>query len=340
MSVGPACALRDPTSLLIFHGRAASRLTTLQGIEPSRFAAAVSPLRITVLLLVIAISAARSAAAEERLLPTDTKIDTAAATHQNEPSQPPCPLKQGALHSVSEVIDSETLRLDDGRVIRLIGALPPLPPGGADATNWPPTEAAKRALADLVLGRSVRLYHPSSSRDRYGHTLAHVVLADQPAFDGKGRTGGIWVQGWLIANGHALAYMLPGNADCASALAALEAQARQARRGLWAIAAYQPLPAWSTRRIRRLVGSFGLIEGLVRSVRFSHGSIYLNFGRSGRSAFSVLIGRDALREQQHWPNMLRALQGRRVLVRGWIELRNGPLIEVTDPSQIEVLEGV
>jgi micrococcal nuclease len=34
----------------------------------------------------------------------------------------------------------------------------------------------------------------------------------------------------------------------------------------------------------------------------------------------------------------RALEGRRVRVRGWIERRAGPAIEVRHPSQIEVVE--
>jgi micrococcal nuclease len=34
----------------------------------------------------------------------------------------------------------------------------------------------------------------------------------------------------------------------------------------------------------------------------------------------------------------RALEGRRVRVRGWIERRAGPAIEVRHPSQIEIVE--
>ena len=33
-----------------------------------------------------------------------------------------------------------------------------------------------------------------------------------------------------------------------------------------------------------------------------------------------------------------SLEGRRVRVRGWLQSLNGPMIEVTHPEQIEVLE--
>lgn len=251
----------------------------------------------------------------------------------------PCNLKRSTRrHTVSEVVDAETLRLDDARVIRLIGALPPLAPQATGTPGWPPGEHAKQALSELVLGHSVRLYYPESGKDRYGRTLAHVVLEDHTGQDtSSGDTNGTWVQEWLIGNGHARAYVLPGIAECAEVLIAREAVARQARRGLWALAAYQPHPAWATRRLKRLAGTFQLVEGRVRTIGASRGNIYLNFGRW--FGFSVFIAADALRHQPDWADRLKALDGRRVRVRGWIELRNGSYIEVTDASQLEVLDG-
>ena len=59
----------------------------------------------------------------------------------------PCRLDTGTTHSVAKVIDGETLALDDGREVRLIGALAPKAiEVGAEAGAWPPEIAAHAAL--------------------------------------------------------------------------------------------------------------------------------------------------------------------------------------------------
>ena len=57
---------------------------------------------------------------------------------------------------VVEVIDGDTLLLDDGRPVRLVGIQSPkLPLGRAGFEAWPLAEEAKAALSELTLGREV-----------------------------------------------------------------------------------------------------------------------------------------------------------------------------------------
>ena len=79
-----------------------------------------------------------------------------------------------------------------------------------------------------------------------------------------------------------------------------------------------------------------MIEGKILSVHQSAGTIYLNFGRRWTRDFSVAI----LRRNAH---IFAAagldpakLSGRRVLVRGFVEMRRGPIIEADAPEQIEL----
>ncbi len=58
-----------------------------------------------------------------------------------------CAPEAGSTHGVIQVIDGETLVLDDGQEVRLIGALAPKPDAlSADTHDWPPTRDAARAL--------------------------------------------------------------------------------------------------------------------------------------------------------------------------------------------------
>jgi len=75
----------------------------------------------------------------------------------------------------------------------------------------------------------------------------------------------------------------------------------------------------------------------VATARESGGIIYLNFGARWSEDFTVTI----LRRNQHVfagaGLMPMALAGLDVEVRGWIEDRGGPAIEVVRPEQIEII---
>ena len=74
------------------------------------------------------------------------------------------------------------------------------------------------------------------------------------------------------------------------------------------------------------------------AVSKSGGETWLDFGADWRSDVTVHIGRAAMREVTRAGIDPLSYEGRRVRVRGWITLRNGPMIEITHPEQIERLE--
>src|SRR5690348_13278926 len=69
-----------------------------------------------------------------------------------------CTLEPGPVRTVTRVVDGETIVLDDGKAVRLIGALAPRA-RDADAAPgaWPPEADAIKALSDLTLGKRVKL---------------------------------------------------------------------------------------------------------------------------------------------------------------------------------------
>jgi len=90
-------------------------------------------------------------------------------------------------------------------------------------------ERARQALAAAVFSRFVRVRVETA--DRYGRTLG-TVLAD-----------GQNVNAQMVADGYAWVYRAYSRDP---ELLALEAQARQSRKGLWADA--NPVPPWEWRR--------------------------------------------------------------------------------------------
>ncbi len=84
-------------------------------------------------------------------------------------------------------------------------------------------------------------------------------------------------------------------------------------------------------------GHFALVEGKVLSVRQSGGTIYLNFGRHWTRDFSVTIASRLRRTFGAAGIEPDKLEGRRIRVRGWIEQRNGPIIDAAAPEQIEIV---
>jgi endonuclease YncB( thermonuclease family) len=243
-----------------------------------------------------------------------------------------CPgLQSGPTRTVTRILDPETVVLDDGKELRLIGALAPRAiDADADPGTWPAETAASEALRALVLGKSVALGFAGERADRYGRTQAHAFLVV-----GEERR---WVQRELIEGGFARIYALAGNRACAKELLAAEQAAREARRGLWAEAAYQVRAAHKPTDLLRYRATFQVVEGNVVRVGLTRGTIYLNFDRNWRRGFSVSLRRDDSALLGDHGDRPRTLEQKRVRVRGWIDERNGaPALDLSAAGMLEVL---
>lgn len=268
-----------------------------------------------------------------------------------------CQLTPGPRRTVVKVIDAQTLELDDGSQLRLIGALPPYPPVTTERLNksrikhdirpvfWPLLRHARKTLEQMVLNRSVELAFGTRRQDRYGQVLAQVFVVARPEKNMKtGRAPrsntndrtSFWLQSRLIAQGLARAYAVPGADYCLAALLDVESEAMRAGAGLWNNAAYQIRDARKTKELLRYRGSYQLVEGRVVKVGRSKSRYYLNFGRNWRTDFTVSIDKKYLRLFAAQGLPVRQLAGQYIRVRGWIDARGGPLIEVFNSRQIEL----
>jgi endonuclease YncB( thermonuclease family) len=231
---------------------------------------------------------------------------------------------QGEGHVVT-IVDPRSFRLDDGREIRLAG----IEPATSDKASSDKAKADRSsALSAILAGHDVTLRGEDDTPDRYGRQSAFVFLASRETL----------VQSALLAQGAALVSADIADKDCASILNAAEAEARQARRGIWADASAIK-NAESSDDILTRIGRFTVVEGKVLSVRQAGATTYLNFGRNWTRDFAVTISRRMLPAVESAGLALKSLENRRIRVRGWVEMRGGPRIEVLRASQIDLIGG-
>jgi endonuclease YncB( thermonuclease family) len=221
---------------------------------------------------------------------------------------------------VTAIVDSRSFRLEDGREIRLAGIEPAFPEQ--------PAATRRQVLVTILMGRDVLLRGEDDTPDRYGRQSAFVSLLPSETL----------VQTELLGQGEALVSPDMAKGECANALFAAEALARDAKRGIWA----DPSAiknAESPGGILAGTGRFAVIEGKVLSVRQAGATTYLNFGRNWTRDFAVTIPRRALANLEAAGLVPKSLENRRIRVRGFVEARSGPRIEGLQTGQIELLGG-
>ena len=246
---------------------------------------------------------------------------------------------------VAAVIDARSFRLQDGREVRLAGiepVSPEQPLSGKPVSEKPVSEKpflekpflkkplANRppALAAILANREVILRGDDDTPDRYGRQPAFVFLPPSETL----------VQDELLAQGEALVSATVTDKECASVLLAAEAAAREAKRGIWA----DPSAiknSESSGDILAGIGRFTLVEGKVLSVRQAGATTYLNFGRNWTRDFAVTISMRVLPVFEAAGIIPKSLENRRIRVRGFVEARGGPRIELLRVGQIELLGG-
>ncbi len=206
-----------------------------------------------------------------------------------------CPAS-GALqwYGVERVVDGDTLYLAGGEKVRLLGVNTPEKARGGQPLAEQATQLVRKFVADSV---TVGLQPGVDAKDRYGRTLAHVFNRDGESLAARLLAQGM---GWLVVISPNTAY-----ADC---LAAQSQQARATRKGVWALAAYQPI---ASDRLTAATAGFRQVRGVIDKVSRGRNSWWLESGR--------LAIRIKNKDLDYFGNMDPAsLLGRSVLVSGWV----------------------
>ncbi|MHC8508220.1 MAG: thermonuclease family protein [Rhodospirillales bacterium] len=231
---------------------------------------------------------------------------------------------------VIEIVDGDTVLIrppvNGLSEVRLTGLqAPKLALGRAGFKEWPLAHESKAALAELVLGRRVKIFSGGASRDRHGRALAHLAREDD----------GLWVQGEMLRRGWARVYTFADNRWAAADMLRLEAAARTARAGVWAHPFYAVRAHYD---LKGHEGAFQLVEGRVQAAETVKGRTYLNFGADWRTDFTVYIESRNRKVFKQAGFDAAAMIGVWVRARGWLHIKNGYAVRATHPEQIEILD--
>ncbi len=244
---------------------------------------------------------------------------------------PGCTLASGQIAAVARVLSPQSLLLADGREVLLSSILAPVgETAGSDSQSWAPEREAREALEGLVRDNAIEISPTGLKIDRYGRSIAHVFAV------GGGKR--LWLSGALVESGNARVDASNSDGACVPDLLLRETGARRQRAGLWQNPVYAIRSAANTRDLKRLFDSFQIVDGRIAAVALIKSRVYLNFGDNWRWDFTAGVTLPKGTERDQITLKLKALQGRRVRVRGWVEPRNGPFLSINNLDAIELLD--
>jgi micrococcal nuclease len=179
--------------------------------------------------------------------------DHAQADAEKRPIDTQPATNTGDDHIVSRVYDGDTITLDDGTKVRLLGINTP-EIEGISKHDEPGGQTARAWLKQRIEKQTVRIQTDAVTRDKYQRLLAHI-------FTPKGEH----INQQLLEEGLATIDIHPPNLAYVDVLAAAEKRAQDARKGLWALPEYQAhsftaVKKMSTPGWRRLVGTISAVS--------------------------------------------------------------------------------
>ena len=217
------------------------------------------------------------------------------------------------------VYDGDTIKLKDGRRVRLIGINTP-EIGRNSATPRPFAREARNALQELLDAgnRKVLLQYGAERQDHYGRLLAHTFLEN-----GKN------IAVHLLQQGLATTLVVPPNSWARDCYQGHEYQARSTGRGLWRLEQYQTQDA---RKLSPETRGFRLVHGRVSEIRQSRHNVWVDID----GPLVVRIPRKDLVNFE--PDYLEHLAGADVETRGWVKQdRDGLRLTARHPAALTVI---
>jgi endonuclease YncB( thermonuclease family) len=245
-----------------------------------------------------------------------------------------CPGEGGTSARVVSVDERLELTLENGIRLKIAGVDPPRPTPGDPDLDF----RARDRLAQWLVGQEILFRPLAPGPDRWGRVVAFVFAAmpeSTPASTNGPGPAQSPVGEALIDAGLARYEPSAAARPCRSALLAAEAGARASGLGLWADPYYAIIAAADRLSFAEKAGSSVIVEGRITGIASRRPRITLYFGPRRGGNFSVtILPRNSKTFEAAYAS-LAGLTGQTVRVRGLLDTRFGPQIEVSDPDEVE-----
>jgi micrococcal nuclease len=153
------------------------------------------------------------------------------------------------LVSVAHVYDGDTVRLADGRRVRLIGLNTPETGKEGFPSEYLADEASRK-LREMLSNGNVKLALGVERQDRYKRWLGHLYVNDE------------LVSERLLREGLAFHINIPPNTSLAHCLKQAEIEAIGASRGLWSRSPWREVSSLDSKEV-----GFRLLKGQVSAIK-------------------------------------------------------------------------
>lgn len=160
----------------------------------------------------------------------------------------------------------------------------------------------------------------AETHDRFGTKLIVITGND-----------GTTIQEHLLGQGLALCrHDLPPS--CSKRWHSAEKRARASGIGVWS----EKYPI-KTSEANPSTNGYALFYGRILHAQEARRYVYLNFGASWKTDFTIRVPKRAVKRINKSGIDLLALEGRLVEARGFMFEENGPMIEITEAAALEIL---
>jgi len=224
---------------------------------------------------------------------------------------------------VAYVYDGDTLKLTDGRKLRLIGIN--TPERGRDGKkNEPFYQAAKNQLQTIIKknDRSIKIVFGKEKHDRYKRLLAHIFTLDNEN-----------ITAILLKKGLGFAIAIPPNIQLLNCYQKAEGEARKLKRGIWN---HPYSEAIEVNLLKKSTRGFHRIAGTVQRVGESRRSFWLNLNTKSEAKFALrILKKDLPYFTQFHP---KDLINHQLIARGWIyQSKNEQRMTIRHPASLQIL---
>lgn len=226
---------------------------------------------------------------------------------------------------VSEVIDGDTVKLKNGRLIRYIGIDTPEISQKLNG-EWrlnpqPMSREAKKFNEAMVLHNEVTIEYDIEKTDRYDRLLAYVYV------------NGKMVNEQMVHEGFAFLLCIPPNNKHNERLHTALKDAYSKKKNIWK---YADTHVIDSSRAHEYIGTLATVQGKILHVGKSKKASYLNFGSNYKKDFTGVIFTGS-KSQLPYDFEISSLKGKNVRIFGMIKEYNGPEIIINSPEQLQII---
>lgn len=235
---------------------------------------------------------------------------------------------------VRNVIDSNTIELYDGRIVRYIGVdIPRLKVQQEGKWVFRPEPFAVKAREfseNLILNKSIRLAFDTQEQDQFGRVLAYCFVTVEE----NGTKKEVFINKALLEEGLGYVFIDESNVKHVDDFFTAQKNAQQSKKNIW-----KEQKSIAPKKARYFINERKIITGKIVDVTETRRTINLLFHRRRKSYPKVVIFKSSFSHFRRFNIDPKTFYTRKkIKVFGLIREYSGPEIVVMHPSQIEIID--